>query len=325
MPFTPHKIRVGVLRGGPSPEYDVSLKTGNAILKNLPEHSDPVDILISKDGVWHESGVERSPSNILHRVDLCINGMHGAYGEDGEVQRLLENFKVPYTGSGALASALAMNKIAAKKIYKNHSLKTPFSVNLDSEDLSRKKIREIYEKLPSPFVVKPSSAGSSIGVYVVSSLPELEEAVIAAASHSPRVLVEEFIKGKEATCGVIDGFRNTEHYSLLPIEIRHKRDFFDYKAKYSDDETEEICPGNFSPEESALIKQMAIDAHRALGLRHYSRSDFIVHPRRGIYILETNTLPGLTEKSLIPKSLEAIGSNIKEFLAHLIDKALGRK
>ncbi len=325
MPFTSHKTRIGVLRGGPSPEYNVSLETGKSILKNFPDQYEPVDILISRDGVWHEGGIERSPQNILHRIDAVVNGLHGAYGEDGEVQRLLDNFKIPYTGSSALSSALAMNKIATKKIYKNHSLKTPFSISIHNDDLSRKKIREIFESIPAPFVVKPSSSGSSIGVFVVSSLPELEEAIVAAASHSPQVLVEEFIGGKEATCGVIDDFRNTIHYPLLPIEIRHKKDFFDYNAKYSDDATEEICPGNFSREESEMIKMMATEAHKALGLRHYSRSDFIVHPKRGIYILETNTLPGLTEKSLIPKSLSAIGSDIKEFLSHIIAKALGRK
>lgn len=325
MPFTSTKTRVGVLRGGPSSEYEVSLKTGGAVLKHLPDEYEPVDILISRDRIWHEGGVERSPQNILHRVDVIFNGLHGTYGEDGEVQRLLEHFKIPYTGSGPLSSALAMNKIATKKIYKNHGLKTPFSLNIDSDNISRKAIRNIFEGMPAPFVVKPSSGGSSIGVYIVSSLPELEEAVVAAASYSPQVLIEEFIGGKEATCGVVDDFRGDRHYPLLPIEIRHKKDFFDYEAKYSDDATEEICPGNFSESEKEMIKKMAKEAHKSLGLRHCSRSDFMIHPKRGIYILETNTLPGLTEKSLIPKSLSAIGSTLKEFISHLINKALGKR
>jgi D-alanine-D-alanine ligase len=323
-----HKIKVGVLRGGPSPEYEVSLKTGANILANLGEEYEPTDILISKDGVWHERGVERKPENVLPRLDLVINGLHGKYGEDGEVQRLLEHFKVPYTGSTSLASAIAMNKVAAKKIYRHHGLKTPASFVIPFEDLSKQMIRSAYESVPAPFIVKPSSAGSSVGVYLARSLPELEEAVVAAAEHSPAVLIEEMIEGKEATCGVIDHFRNTEHYPLIPIEIRHGRDLFDYAAKYSDPKNggaEEICPGNFTPEESTLIKQLATEAHRAIHLRHYSRSDFIVHPRRGIYILETNTLPGLTETSLLPKSLQAVGSNIKEFLSHLINKALGKR
>jgi D-alanine-D-alanine ligase len=319
-----YKTKVGVLRGGPSPEYEVSLKTGSNILRNLPEEYEPVDIFISKEGVWHEKGLEKSPDKILGRVDVIVNGLHGKYGEDGEVQKILEQFKIPYTGSGMLASALCMNKITSKKIYQNNSLKTPSYISISFDKLSKEAIREAYQNMIRPFVVKPSSAGSSVGVYLVNSLPELEEAVIAAAQYSPAVLIEEYIAGKEATCGVIDGFRGQSYYPLLPIEIRHNKDFFDYDSKYSDNGAEEICPGNFSRQEREELEKLAVEAHKALGLRHYSRSDFIIHPKRGIYVLETNSLPGLTEKSLIPKSLNAIGSNIKEFLSHLIRQTLGK-
>lgn len=325
MSFT-HQTRIGVLRGGPSPEYEVSLNTGKTILSNLPEHVEPVDIFISRDGLWHEKGVTKSPGNILRRVDAVLNGLHGAYGEDGEVQKILDSFKVPYSGSLAMPSAVAMNKMLSKKIYQNHGLKTPHSVHIALENLSRQSIKDAFYGTLSPFVVKPVCAGSSIGVYIVSTLPELEEAVIAASQYSPGVLIEEFIAGKEATCGVIDDFRGVNHYSLLPIEIRHKSNFFDYNSKYGTSATgggaEEICPGNFSPSEAKMIQEMAVAAHRALGLRHYSRSDFLVHPKRGIYILETNTLPSLTETSLIPKALKAVGSNIKEFISHLLHKTL---
>lgn len=317
-----HKIRVGVLRGGPSPEYEVSLKTGGNILANLPEEYEPVDVFISREGIWHDKGLEKTPEKILQKVDVVINGLHGKYGEDGEVQKLMDHFGVLYTGSGTIASTLAMNKIASKKIYKNNSLKTPVFASIPFEDLTRSKIREVYENMLSPFVVKPSNAGSSVGVYIVYSLPELEEAVIAAAAYSPAVLIEEYINGKEATCGVIEGFRGHDHYALLPIEIKHGKNLFDYESKYSENGAEEICPGNFSAKESKEIEQMATQAHKALGLRHYSRSDFIIHPKRGIYILETNSLPGLTEKSLIPKALKAVGGNIKEFLSHLLSKTL---
>lgn len=322
MHFPPHKTRVGVLRGGPSAEYEISLSTGRAILNNLDDKYEPIDILISRNGIWHEKGLEKNPEKILKKIDVVINGLHGKYGEDGEVQKILESFGVPYTGSNALSSALAMNKVASKKIFKNHNLKTPISVSIPFEKLTRSAIREIYHSLPSPFVVKPSNSGSSIGVYIVRSLPELEEAVIAASLHSPAVLIEEYIQGKEATCGLIEDFRGSTHYSLLPVEIRHGSDFFDYSAKYLNEKTEEVIPGNFSEEEKKMIQEITIAAHKSLGLRHYSRSDFIVHPKRGIYILETNSLPGLTEKSLLPKSLIAVGSNIKEFISHILNKTL---
>ena len=320
-----HKIRVGVLRGGPSPEYEVSLKTGAAILSNMPEGYEALDIFISKDGAWHMFGFEKDPYQILKTIDVAVNAMHGSYGEDGTVQKIFEHFNIPHTGSGSFSSALAMNKVLSKNIYKINELKTPHSLVVYFDNLSKGAIKEIYQSMLPPFVVKPSSAGSSVGVYIVNSLPELEEAVIAAAQYSPAVLIEEFIKGKEATCGVIDGFRGQEHYALLPIEIRHNSEFFDYKSKYTNGGAEEICPGDFSKEESKELERMAVEAHKHLGLRHYSRSDFIVHPKRGIFILETNSLPGLTEQSLIPKALNAVGSNLKEFISHLLSKTLAGK
>lgn len=319
MSFSPDKIRIGVLRGGPSPEYEVSLKTGQNILRNLDEKYIPVDIFISKNGIWHENGFEKKPENIIRKIDMAINGMHGKYGEDGTIQKILEVFGVPYTGSDSVSSSICINKSASKNLYKKLNIKTPFSITIPFDKLSKKAIREIYFSIPMPVIVKPNASGSSVGVYIVNSFLELEEAIIASSIHSNAVIVEEFIEGKEATCGVVDDFRNRDYYPLIPIEIKHKKDFFDYEAKYSDKGTEEICPGNFTDEEIEKIKKMTIDAHKALGLRHYSRSDFIIHPKRGIFILETNSLPGLTEKSLIPKSLNAIGSNLKEFLSHIID------
>ena len=320
-----YKTRVGVLRGGPSPEYEISLQTGANILKNLPEEYEPLDIFISREGIWHDKGLEKSPTDILRRVDVIINGLHGRYGEDGEVQKLLEQFNVPYIGSRPFSSALALNKNLAKRIYQDFNLKTPNYISLPFEKLSRGAIKAAYQNLLPPFIVKPSATGSSIGIYVVDSLPELEEAVIAASQLAPVVIVEEYVKGKEAAIGVIESFRGQDRYALPPVEIRHGKEFFDYQSKYGRCSAEEICPGNFTERESQELCHLATEAHRMLGLRHYSRSDFIVHPKRGIFILETNPLPGLTEKSLMPKALSAIGSNLKEFLSHLLKKVLNKK
>jgi len=177
-----------------------------------------------------------------------------------------------------------------------------------------------------PAVVKPVSAGSSVGVSLAHSLGELETALEEAFRYSDQAIVEEKISGREATCGVIENFRGLPVYSLLPVEIikPQDRDFFDYHAKYSG-KSQEICPGNFSAGEKEEIQRLAKEAHRVLGLRHYSRSDFIIHPKRGIYILETNSLPGLTPESLFPISLEAVGSNLPEFLDHIVTEALTRR
>lgn len=321
------KIRVGVLRGGPSPEYQVSLDTGASVLENLDsEIYEPLDILISKSGVWHSAGIEKSPEKALKGVDVVFNALHGKYGEDGTVQKVIEQAGIPYSGSGVLASALGINKVASKEIFKRVGLKMPYGVVINLKDLTRGAIRQAYHSVPPPFVVKPSSAGSSVGVRIVESLPELEEAVVAAFEYSPSVLIEEYIAGQEATCGVVEGFRMAPHYALLPIEIKPGAgsQFFDYNSKYLDGGAEEICPGNFTREEKDMIEAMAVSAHRALDLRHYSRSDFRVSPKRGVFILEANTLPGLTKNSLIPKALRAAGSSISEFLHHIVSLAMKR-
>ena len=317
------KIRVGVLRGGPSNEYEISLKTGGSVLKYLPEKYHPHDIFISKDGEWHFEGVVEPPSKIFMKVDVIFNALHGEYGEDGQVQKILEYFQIPFTGSGALASALGINKVLAKRIFKAHGIPTPYYVTLEKKDYKPSLLSELFRNGPHPSVVKPVGLGSSVGVSVVKRFDELEPAILKAFGYSPKIIIEQFVRGKEATCGVVDNFRGEKIYSLLPIEIRPAKGngFFDYSAKYGGG-SEEICPGNFTKEESEKIQEFAKEAHQVLGLRHYSRSDFIVMPNGKVYILETNTLPGLTSESLLPKSLVAIGCKFPDFLDHLVTLAL---
>jgi D-alanine-D-alanine ligase len=321
---------VGVLRGGPSNEYDVSLQTGGSVLKALQsfnqtagEKYQPHDIFISKSGVWHLGGFEKNPEQILKHLDVVFNALHGEYGEDGKVQQILDIHKIPYTGSGALASALAMNKVLTKKKFAEHNIKSPFyTVVKDGENIHERALH-IFKSFPHPAIVKHATSGSSVGVSKVHTFAELEEAIHEALRFSETVLIEEFIKGREATCGVIDSFRDKQTYVLLPVEIIAPDDssFFDYQAKYGG-KSKEICPGNFTSEESAIIQNLSEKIHKALGLRHYSRSDFIISSRRGIYALEVNTLPGLTSESLLPKSLNAVGSNLASFLDHVIGLAL---
>lgn len=320
------KKRVGVVRGGPSSEYDVSLKTGKTVLDNLatlPEKYEVLDILIDKNGVWHFEGRPITYDKIFKKIDVIFNAMHGEYGEDGTVQKLLDDFSIPYTGSTALASAVGMNKVLSKKVFAQYNLKTPLHVTVSNKESVQDAARKLFQTFPMPVVVKPVVGGSSLGTSTAKTVLELEQALTRALKYHKIALVEEMIIGKEATCGVVDNFRNEEIYALLPVEIRKPASstFFDYEAKYSGT-SEEICPGNFKSAEKKIMQEMAQNAHRALGLRHYSRSDFIIHPKRGIYILETNTLPGLTSESLLPKSLKAIGSDLPQFFDHLIELAL---
>jgi len=326
------KVRVGVLRGGISPEYDVSLKTGGAVLEHLPkEKYHPVDILLTKDGTWHINGLQTDLPKISRKVDVVFNALHGEYGEDGKVQRLFEHFNIPFTGSGSLSSAVGMHKGLAKEEFKKAGLRTAKYVIFPGERIKNDVKRphlfqmlviDILENIPTPLVAKPVNGGSSVGTFIARTEMDLPGILLDLADSGWDIIFEEFIAGKEATCGVVDDFRGEKLYSLLPVEIRplESSQFFDYTAKYGGG-SEEICPGNFTRDESRVIQNMARSAHRALGLRHYSRSDFIVTPK-GIYILETNTLPGLTEQSLLPKSLEAVGSSLPEFLDHVVNLAL---
>ena len=319
------KTRVGVLRGGPSSEYEVSLKTGKAVLDNLPQdHYEPFDIFIDRAGVWHRGGVPREPHKALQDIDVVFNALHGEYGEDGKLQTMLDRWGMPYTGSGALASALGMSKVLTKKSVGTVGVKTPMHrlVTVSSELPER--LHEIFRTFPHPAVVKPYNAGSSLGVSLVKTYEELQRGVASAFEYSPQVLIEEYISGKEGSMGLIENFRDKEHYTLVPIEIRkNENDVFGFDTKYGDG-SQEICPGNFTKEETVLIENTVINAHKALNARHYSRTDFIVSPRRGVYVLEINTLPGLASESLMPKALQSLGIKISDFLHHIVSLAKGK-
>lgn len=310
--------KIAVLRGGPSSEYEVSLQTGASVLEHLlNEKYEIFDVTISKNGEWYNKGFKKSPSEILEKTDLVFNAMHGEYGEDGQIQKILDSLNIPYTGSKSIPSAIAMNKVLAKQEFLRAGLKTPISMVLKKDNYD---VREIFNTFPMPAIVKPINLGSSVGVSLVKSGIELEEALKKIFEYADKALVEEYIGGKEITCGVIDGFRGEDLYALMPVEIRPKTTFFDMEAKYGDD-TERICPACLNFSEKKDIQDIAKKVHQSLGLRHYSRTDFILSPRRGIYVLEVNSLPGLTEHSLFPLSLKSVGSDLSEFLEHLITLA----
>lgn len=316
---------VGVLRGGPSREHDVSLKSGAAILANLPDERYTVrDIYIDRAGQWHDRGRPISPERVLRQLDVVLIGLHGEYGEDGEVQKLLERFGIPYAGADSFGSYFAMHKLMAKIRAKEAGLLTPEFRYIENASDSESAAREIVRALHQPVVVKPVGWGSSVGVSVVGGYAQVFSAIENLFSDgAPSVLVEEYVRGREATAGVVEGLRGEAFYLLPVVEIiPPSGDFFSYGAKYSG-ETREVCPGNFSRVIREELQLAAKTAHRALGLRHYSRSDFIV-AQNGIYYLETNTLPGLTAESLMPKSLAAVGIPLSDFLSHLVNLALSR-
>jgi D-alanine-D-alanine ligase len=324
-------LRVGVLRGGISPEHEVSLKSGSAVLRalhgELAHKYKPLDILITRDGQWFLRGLPLDPKLLHKKVDVIVNGLHGYFGEDGKVQKILDDMQIPYTGSGALASAIAMHKGLAKERFKEIGVKTAQGIEVAykdeyGEEHAKNITRQIWEKMGPPWIVKPITGGSSVGTHLCKTFDELRSALEENFQNKNSVLIEEFIDGREATVGVVNGYRGEELYILPPIEIVKptSRPFFDFDAKYSG-ESQEICPGNFTKEDKAELMRLARLIHEGLDLKHYSRSDFIIHPRRGIYALEVNTLPGLTEQSLLPKAIDSVGGTFHDFIDHLIQLA----
>lgn len=317
---------VGVLRGGPSREHEVSLKTGHAILTNLPEHLYTTrDIYIDKEGAWHERGRPTTPDRVLPSVDAVVIGLHGEYGEDGEVQKLLDRYGVPYTGSDSFGSYVAMHKVLTKERAKDLGLLTPKYRFVEEGTDTHAAAMDIVRSFHQPVIVKPLRWGSSVGISIVGGFQPVHDAInVLLESGAGGVLVEELIKGTEATAGVVEGLRGESLYALPPIEIiPPERDFFSYSAKYSG-ASREIVPGRFAKPVQDELMRMAKAMHESLNLRHYSRSDFIISPK-GIYFIETNTLPGMTSESLLPKSLAAIGVSFPDFLSHLVDLALKGK
>lgn len=313
---------VGVVRGGPSHEYDVSLKTGAAVLSALnPQTYDARDLFVDKTGQWHLFGAPVVPERALREVDVVFNAAHGAWGEDGNLQALLEALGVPYTGSGSVASALSFDKQKTKNIVSKFGVKVARGVVIEPAKDAEALALELFRTFPHPAIVKPVVGGSSVGTTKVENFHTLAWALSRAWAHAPAALVEEFIPGTEATVGVIENFRNEKFYALMPVEIvpPKKSPFFDFESKYSG-ETLERVPARLPFEVKRELGEAAKRVHHALGLSHYSRSDFIVS-RRGIYFLEVNTLPGLTNESLLPKALNAVGASLPQFLDHIINLA----
>lgn len=291
-------MKIGVLRGGPSKHYDSSLKTGEFVLSQLRENPayKPVDIFISKEGDWFVNGKRKDPAEVLKYVDLAWNALHGEYGEDGEVSRVLNKLQVPHTGSGTLGLSLALNKDMAKSAYTAQGFITP-KHKVILGNISMEELVAIFRSHLHPLIVKPARGRESLGVKKVYSFEELKEAVVEAFKHADRVMLEEYIRGSEVSCLVVEDFRGEKHYALTPT------------------------PASFTPAIHKRIEEIAKGAHQALGLRHYSLHDFIVTPKGKIYILETNALPSITKDSSLTSSFEGVGLSHKDFVEHIISLA----
>ncbi|WIG98977.1 D-alanine--D-alanine ligase [Myxococcus sp. SDU36] len=278
--------RVGVLLGGMSAERDVSLRTGEAVsgaLRGLGYTVVELDV-----------GRDLPARLAAEQVDVAWLAVHGRYGEDGCLQGLLESLFIPYTGSGVLASALGMDKVYAKQVFVAHGIPTPAYRSF--RDAASALAAADSLPFPFPVVVKPSREGSSVGVHICKTRDAYEAAVTDAAKYAGTLLVEQFVKGREVQGGVLDD------EALGVIEVRAAREFYDYDAKYkAGTGTQYLFPAPLPPEQYARVNEVCLAAHQALGCSGGSRSDVIVTDGGEVFLLETNTLPGMTATSLLPK------------------------
>jgi D-alanine-D-alanine ligase len=294
------KVRtVGVLMGGRSAEREVSLRTGAAVLgalRRLGERAVAIDACGDVPRVLARRG-----------VDVAFIALHGRGGEDGTVQGLLECLGIPYTGAGVLASALAMDKKQSKLLFRALGIPTP-----PFEVFSRGARGVRLQRLAPPVVVKPTNEGSSVGMTVVRSRAALGRALGRALRYDPEAIVEQYLPGREFTVGVLD------ETALPAVEVRPRSGLYDYRSKYTAGRTEYLAPAPIGARLAARLGTLAVAAHRALGCRGASRVDFRLDGRGRPAVLEVNTIPGMTETSLLPKSAAAAGIGFDELVARIL-------
>jgi len=304
--------KVAVLMGGTSAEREVSIMSGSGVLNAL--RSQGIDAHAFDPGQRDLSELKRDG---FQRVFIAL---HGRHGEDGTVQGALELLGIPYTGSGVLASAIAMDKVMTKRVWMAEGLPTPRWVWLAPEQRTREAVRAVPDELGLPLIVKPPREGSSIGVTKVLGYSQMADAVNLSLRYDPDVLCEEFIDGDEITCPVLGSGASAQ--ALPVIRIVAPEGNYDYQNKYFTDDTHYLCPSGLAPAEEAHIQQIVLAAYRALGCRGWGRADLMVRARdRAPFLLEMNTSPGMTGHSLVPMSAKAAGISYEQLCVMLLRAA----
>lgn len=306
------KLRLALLAGGKSGEREVSLKGAAEVYQALDHNKYDVK--------------RYDPATDLGRlaeeadqIDVAFILLHGLFGEDGTVQGFLDLLGIPYQGSGVMGSAIAMDKNLSKILYRNAGLAVPEWIMASPEDLATPE--RLLDRISLPVVIKPLHQGSSLGMSIVDSDKDFILGLETAFAFDKAVMVERYISGREITVGVLG---NDELTPLPLVEVipGESYTFFDYEAKYQPGATKEICPADFPPDVTAKAQEYGLIAHRALHLRGYSRTDMIVDANNNIYVLETNTIPGMTPTSLLPQAAKVHGLSFSALLDRLVELAL---
>lgn len=323
----PNKPRILVALGGRSSERAVSIASGKQVAEALESLGYQTAILDVGTGKLLQTpeieSLEKDPKklssvsnlpliDIKRHFELVFIAMHGKFGEDGGLQNLLEENGIKYTGSGPLSSALAMNKDFSKRILKAAEIPVlDYQIATKSDEKSR---------IPFPVVVKSSDQGSSVGVSICENEADLKIGLKQALEYSEFALIEPYIKGRELTIAVLEN-KEGKAEALPVIEIIPKSRFFDFKAKY-DGTTQEIVPADIDDGMKKWAQELAVRTHEALGCRHFSRIDIVVDEQKNFFVLELNSIPGLTGESLLPKAAKAAGLDFEKFISHLVDIAI---
>ncbi len=332
-------MKIVVLMGGDSTEREVSLVTGDQISKALSENGhevikidpaasrDEQTALNKTDRHWigidypdfellpaHQGALYLKNLLITKRLkpDVVFNALHGGKGENGIIQGMLDAAEIPYTGSGRLASTLAMEKDISKQYFRQANIPTPKGTVLNRPGASRKNIKQ----LQLPLVIKPNDQGSTIGLHIIEETRQIEPALSDAFRYSGKVIVEEYIAGRELTVSILKS-------RVLPVlEIIPEHNLYDYECKYSDGMSAYQVPAKLDDALAKSIQSLALRAHRILGCAGYSRVDFRLNTENQPYILEVNTLPGMTGTSLVPKAAKAAGINFNALVETIVEEAL---
>jgi D-alanine-D-alanine ligase len=336
-------MNLALIVGGISSEREVSLTSGRAILKALRENGhnviviDPIygDKLVSEEIIFKDFVKTEYPtyeamqkllkdsrrkvidcinSSLFDNIDIAVLGLHGKFGEDGRIQTLLDLRGIKYTGSDILSSAVAMDKNVTKMIFRNYDIPTADWLVLKKQE--KFEIKDLLRRISLPFVIKPNDEGSTVGLTIVKDEAEIEKAIELAFKYTDKIMLEKYIKGRELTVSIVGDIA----YPL--IEIKPKEGFYDYHHKYTKGMTEYICPADVSKKVSDKARELALKAYHSLGCSVYSRVDFLLDEKDGLHCLEVNTLPGMTELSLVPKAVKVEGMEFNELIENIIGFSL---
>lgn len=323
--MTEEKTRVGVLRGGIGPEYNISLESGSYVLAHIPrEKYHPIDILIDHDGVWHKNGIAIDPEDLADHVDVVFNCLHGLDGEDGRIQKFLEKLEIPFVGSDSFSSELSGYKNSAKERLLNLGYQTPKYVVLQDlgkfvgedvrHDHIRRKAMEVFKKMPGPWIVKPILGSASTHTYLVTTFAELISILDYLSELFNEILVEEFVKGREVAAAILEGYRNEEHYSFPAHEVI-KKESIETPRQMG---LHRVYVVGKDSEEKQKIENMTRTIHKEFGMRDFSLIEYIITPKEEVYVLEVDSVPILARGGGLHSMIESVGLSEADFIDHLL-------